>query len=57
MGSLTAKVTPLSPSCRLYPPGRGPMRDGVEPEAGVKSKPDPPCQDSLLIQNVPYLAG
>ena len=23
----------FSPSCRLYPPGRSPLRDGVEPEA------------------------
>ena len=27
----------ISPSCRLYPPGRSPLRDGVEPEAESKS--------------------
>jgi len=35
----------LSPSCRLYPPGRSPslLRDGVEPEAGVdQSRALPP---------------
>ncbi len=28
---------PASPSCKLYPPGRSlrPLRDGVEPEAGL----------------------
>ena len=31
---LRARIWPsFSPSCRLYPPGRSPLRDGVEPEA------------------------
>jgi hypothetical protein len=37
MGSLAAKTTPLSPSCRLY-----------EPEAGVDSMPGTLGQISLL---------
>ena len=33
-GLLGPRVSPsFSPSCRLYPPGRSPLRDGVEPEA------------------------
>jgi hypothetical protein len=30
--------TPFSPSRRLYPPGRSPLRDGVEPEAASHFK-------------------
>ncbi len=32
--SLRGAASTLSPSCRLYPPGRSPLRGGVEPEAG-----------------------
>jgi hypothetical protein len=32
----------LSPRRRLYPPGRSPLRDGVEPEAIVKNEAEGP---------------